>query len=513
MRYVVVDGVEVLRGIAFLVRDRDWATLAANHEDPVVDEAEGRVRLAWRSRVEGLAWTTRIEADASGLRYEAAATASADIEVNRVGCVVLHPLDGFAGADVEVEHTDGTRETVTIPHAIAPHQPAFDIAALTHRVAGLSVRVAMAGDAFEMEDQRNWTDASFKTYVRPLSRPRPFTVRDGEALSQTVRLSVTGTANPAAVVPAATAGTMPAIALTAEAADLPALASVLDLLRPAWLHLRAGAADAGAVASAQALGLPVLLDLLVGSAGELAAFAGVRVAALVLCGDEPDLLAAARAHCPGIPVGVGVRTHFTELNRARPAADAAVLVHATSAIVHAADDRSVLETLDALPHVFASARLLAPGAAYRPGPCTIGDVTGPAANQRGELVPASRHDPRHTAPFAAAWAVGVLAAAARGGAASISLGTASGDFALLTNGRPTPLGHLARAAAALAGRPVTTGRDRIEGDGFCLRANLTATSIQLDEEMTALGPNGWTAARSLGPYGMARSGAWPDDRA
>ena len=38
----------------------------------------------------------------------------------------------------------------------------------------------MEGDTFEMEDQRNWTDASYKTYVRPLALPWPYTLRAGE---------------------------------------------------------------------------------------------------------------------------------------------------------------------------------------------------------------------------------------------------------------------------------------------------------------------------------------------
>ena len=37
----------------------------------------------------------------------------------------------------------------------------------------------MKGDAFEMEDQRNWADASFKTYVRPLPKPRPYVIAEG----------------------------------------------------------------------------------------------------------------------------------------------------------------------------------------------------------------------------------------------------------------------------------------------------------------------------------------------
>ena len=32
------------------------------------------------------------------------------------------------------------------------------------------------GETFEMEDQRNWTDASFKTYCTPLSLPYPIKI-------------------------------------------------------------------------------------------------------------------------------------------------------------------------------------------------------------------------------------------------------------------------------------------------------------------------------------------------
>ena len=44
--------------------------------------------------------------------------------------------------------------------------------------AGL--RFAFEGELFELEDQRNWTDASFKTYPTPvaLSDPRPMTAEN-----------------------------------------------------------------------------------------------------------------------------------------------------------------------------------------------------------------------------------------------------------------------------------------------------------------------------------------------
>ena len=57
----------------------------------------------------------------------------------------------------------------------------------------------MEGDAFEMEDQRNWTDASFKTYVRPLSKPRPYIIAKGEKDRQriTVTIKASSAAKPA----------------------------------------------------------------------------------------------------------------------------------------------------------------------------------------------------------------------------------------------------------------------------------------------------------------------------
>ena len=51
----------------------------------------------------------------------------------------------------------------------------------------------MEGDAFEMEDQRNWSDASYKTYVRPLRRPWPYSLPKGQKFTQAVRLQVSGT--------------------------------------------------------------------------------------------------------------------------------------------------------------------------------------------------------------------------------------------------------------------------------------------------------------------------------
>jgi len=103
--------------------------------------------------------------------------------------VVLHPA-GLAGQKLKVTHVDGSEEETRFPEAISPSQPVFNIRALAHEAApGLWATCRMEGDAFEMEDQRNWTDASYKTYVRPLALPWGYTLAKGSRHEQTISLS------------------------------------------------------------------------------------------------------------------------------------------------------------------------------------------------------------------------------------------------------------------------------------------------------------------------------------
>ena len=89
-------------------------------------------------------------------------------------------------------------------------------------------------------------------------------------------------------------------------------------------------------------------------------------------------------------LGGGMFSYFTELNRKRPpVALLDFVTHATNPIVHAADDDSVMETLEALPHITRSTRAIIGGGRYRIGPSTIAMRQNPYGartmpNPRGE---------------------------------------------------------------------------------------------------------------------------------
>lgn len=54
-----------------------------------------------------------------------------------------------------------------LPKLIRPDQPVKGIAGLAFRLDSVTLDLAFAGDVFEMDNQRNWSDASFKTYCGP----------------------------------------------------------------------------------------------------------------------------------------------------------------------------------------------------------------------------------------------------------------------------------------------------------------------------------------------------------
>ncbi|ANF57461.1 hypothetical protein [Halotalea alkalilenta] len=159
-----------------------------------------------------------------------------------------------------------------------------------------------------------------------------------------------------------------------------------------------------------------------------------------------ELLALGRRRFPDLALGGGTPTYFTELNRCRPDPQAIdFITHATSPIIHAADDRSVMESLESLAHIVRSCRALAPGKPYRITTSAIGAWTNPygrrlTPNDGLQRVTLSERDPRQRGLFAAAWALGYLAEISRvGGVDALSLASLGAPFAPATQSHPYPL--------------------------------------------------------------------------
>jgi len=148
---------------------------------------------------------------------------------------------------------------------------------------------------------------------------------------------------------------------------------------------------------------------------------------------------ALRSAFPGVRIGAGVLTNFTEFNRRRPDdVESDYVTHGSSAVVHGADDGSVMQTLETMPHTFRSARAIAGQRAYRLGLTAIGMRFNPygasvCANPDQLRLTMTTWEPRARALFGAAWAVGALSAIAGHGVEAIALAAPVGPFGVLAH--------------------------------------------------------------------------------
>ncbi len=252
LRKIRWNGVEVLRAILFLVRTPGWGTPDAEISGLEVSESDDAFRVSYDARYgakDGVTATIRLTGEATGrLRADALIRVGAPFDTNRTGFVVLQPLDGFAGTSVGIVHASGPERDLVIPAQISPGQPVMDLRAITHRpVEGLNVETRFEGDVFEMEDHRNWSDASFKTYSRPIGLPYPYKLTPDAPVAQAVAVTITdqgaqGEAVSVVSVPEVAGQPMPHYALPLDRlADVEAALAWPDALRrlsPGWLLLR-----------------------------------------------------------------------------------------------------------------------------------------------------------------------------------------------------------------------------------------------------------------------------------
>ena len=412
LRYVRWGGFEVIRAISFVLRDTNWGTHAVAISDFEFDTSEESFEVRYRASLSSgdgdFSYEARIVGTALGrLEFDVEGHSDGGFTTCRTGFVVLHPLDGVCGQAFDIWHTDGRVERGTFPRFVHPSAPATDIAGLAYAPApGLRLGIDFVGDAFEMEDHRNWTDASFKTYVRPLSRGYPYRIAPADRLTHAVRVHLTGDPPGSKLPPERKIRLVrmddpflrvgvflenPAAAMSVSAASL----------RPAFVLGRVdmGAADPAAALrrcadGAAILGCALELEAVIDGVNPaielqpLAALVGAiepnpasitivprrdlksRAVDLVPAGKATagEILAVTRSLFPGMPIGGGAPCGFAELNRNRPAVGIDFVTHATQATFHAADDLSVVETLEALPHVVASTKQIVGEIDYRIAP-------------------------------------------------------------------------------------------------------------------------------------------------
>jgi hypothetical protein len=466
LRGVWLGGRQVVQRIYGAVRDRFWNTVPGSLTYVRAEQEAGGFRVTFSSEHVSaevdFIWRAEITGTADGtLRYVFDGETRREMAKNRIGLCVLHPL-WLAGKPCEVAYVSGDRATVNFPFLTDPMQPVrglHDFRELRHELAdGVEAVWSFEGDVFEIEDQRNWTDASFKTYSTPQRIPMPATMSEGQRVRQAVTLRLSGNvaALPASALHAEaetvqisigeTAGLLPELgtgvayhggALTErETALLRALRLAhyrveVDPSRPGWqAELERGLREAAALGAKTEVVLPLADDAetICQSAVETAeAFPGIVARWLILTRGAPATRLATLEEARAVlgdedtPVGGGTDADFFQLNNNRPSAALCDFVSVPlRPCAHQFDLGIMAENLQGQREVLQAMAAIWPDKPLAVSPVSLRTRAqkGPPAAP-GELP--AQADVRQMSLAGAAWTVGCIKAVAETGAQSLTL--------------------------------------------------------------------------------------------
>jgi len=539
-------GHEVLRSVRAVVRDRDWNTAAWTVGDIVQDDHGVRVPLSSDSFGVTFDGALAIEADGASIAVAFEVFASAEFWTNRTGLVVLHPA-ALSGAPLAITHTSGLVSRTHFPGDISPHQPAFDIRALEAE----GVTVTFEGDAFEMEDQRNWTDASFKTYSRPLADPFPY-LFDGP-VRQSVTIAVSGElagALAGSATPTEPRGSDESGETRHSSRDLQSLA----FAEVGEVRFSVAASTAPGTGPTDPIGHDTLVEVDLGWSGwraaiERAAASGLPLdVRLVLPLEDPEArvreavdalaelpLARIAAIQPpthpaehmsddeavrilrdalgdrDVPVIGGTRSHFTELNRGQHLVPQGLdgIAFSTTPMFHTLETLQLEQAIAMQRLVAEQAVRIAAGAPVHVGPVTLRahlNNVATSSPQRPSVDDLSEgygpeflnaDDERQRDPELAAWTIASAAALAVPGVATVSFFEEWGPRGIRgSDDADYPVAEALRALAGLEG-PLETAH---ASDVWAIGSRETLLVANLGAEPTefrdiAVPAKGWASAR------------------
>ncbi len=510
VRNCALHGREIVRRIYVAVRDKYWNTTRPEILGLSIRRTPASFRIEFgcrhkRDKID-FVWRATIEGDDNGtVSFVLHGKALSTFETNRIGFCVLLPLKEWKNIRCKAELTDGTHVTGRLPGAlISPHQPLKDLRALRADFgARTAAELRFEGDTFEMEDQRNWTDASFKVYCPPLTSNIPFRVKKGDLYRQRIVLRVSSKVATPVNLRAAAENTarfsqrsyaIPEIGTSLRETSGPLSAQETSLIGACgFSHLRtnirfdtAGASRALTMAArnARAVNLPLELALYfrkdarsIGEDARIPAAVAARVTRVLLfrLGEKvttretvAKFRAAARKILRTAGIVAGTDGYFVEINRNKPAwREALGICYSVNPQVHTFDDAVIIDNLEGQHDALLTAHHRYPGKAIIVSPVTLRPRGNPSA-------PRKDHGPdgRQKSLLGGVWTLGSIIRSAMGGASSVTYFEAAGDCGIMERGgrRVFPLFHVIADVNEFAGgrlRPLES-QDRRRVDGCVL---------------------------------------------
>ncbi len=450
LRYIKLGGLEVLRMINHAVRDHNWGTVPLRvfnvnikKEDnsfSINYQAEARqddIRFLWNCNIEGK--------DDNSITFIIVGEALTNFKRNRIGFTVLHPIKECEGKEAVIKNSDGITKVQKFPKLISPNQPFSDINSMKWELANCKALLEFSGEIFETEDQRNWTDESYKTYCTPLELPFPVELKKGDKVWQIINLSIIGEPDEKETesmdlmfsigkksfsLPKINIGLSTEVESLSESETKKIKAIPFDHYQVDIKFYETGWEEnvKRATRESESLGFPMEFSLFFNDIeNELKAFGSLiqKVNPLIsfinifnknLYTTQKKtidmVLPYLRDLFPNARIGAGTNAFFAELNRDRTKMDLLDFsVYSINPQVHAFDNESMVETIFAQPYTVQSAREFSQSKPVHISPVTLKMRWNPNATSESTTPPEQLPedvDVRQMSLFGASWVLGSI---------------------------------------------------------------------------------------------------------
>ncbi len=483
LRYICYGQAEILRMIYFALRDENWGTFQPYIENEQIHIQSDSFSIQYacfhrKDDVNVFRWDASIKASPAGvITFEINGTALTDHLKNRAGFCVLHPIKETLRQQCRIIHPDESVSHSIFPEFVSPENPFKDIKEFHWAIDNRWYKLEFEGDVFETEDQRNWTDASFKTFCTPLDLPFPVALKKGDQVYQKVTFQPT---SPLVAITEKENGThstteailnsrLPSIGISAstEANDLnPKSIALLRSLQLSHYRIEVYPFMENWVtrfsndcknASSLELPLEVALHLRDSFQKEVEAFVliclqnRIHIKKIILLSEGHFVTSQAvidyspriKEQLPRVLIGAGTDYNFTELNRNRfRAHNLDFITFSVDPQEHAVDDLSLIENTEAQFDVVKSAQQIYPGIPIQVSPLALRRRYNPYTNSEDKKVMtnADKSDPRQLTDFAAHWTKKSIIQLASAGAYAATLYQTVGKQGIMSiDGDPYPV--------------------------------------------------------------------------
>jgi hypothetical protein len=178
------------------IRDSQWFTLPMTRTDEKIIQSASSFSIHYTAhyQLDDIDYEAMVEIagkEDDTISFQFIGKAKSDFLSNRIGICTHHPLRECLGTPVTILQPDGQIIHSTFPTLIDPWPVFKQIKTLSWNTRTMvRATLTFSGDVFESEDQRNWSDASFKTYSSPVEIPFPVRIKKGDEVNQRVGLSI-----------------------------------------------------------------------------------------------------------------------------------------------------------------------------------------------------------------------------------------------------------------------------------------------------------------------------------